>query len=419
MLKPELELPMTNVINAHRSASSRNQAPLEPRPSNPQSHAQSALNSVEAAAARAQDGTGILSDHLIPLQSLATQTNTIIGIRPVESVATGLIREGHPTKDFHIKGKSADWGPQAGLICTDQALSKLEKSATLAPEKVARANEQIQACIRDGHAVSVPLEISRARLGELLGLGKLSELTLPDDDGTIHLKALGPSQQQYVFEGKRASSSDERYVISQEGKPVHVLAKSPEGKALTADYDLHTIAPHISDYGRQDRLPVPDIAHSVYTDRINSYKHRHADVDDYQVPEALRADFDSAAHFYSKEDPDLGNATPRIKHMIELINQKLVGDAERVVHHNADSGSPAADVATNYPATFFLPAKLGQFDEICLINNSKEMAELVRTAKDSGYHVPLNPLWEKEVISVKRPGFIQAQARLARAFDRS
>lgn len=84
-----------------------------------------------------------------------------------------------------------------------------------------------------------------------------------------------------------------------------------------------------------------------------------------------------------------------------------------MVHHNADSGSPATEVADNYPATFFLPAKLGRFNEISIIRDSREMAELIKTAKDSGYHVPLNPLWEKEVTTVRRSDFTLAKNRLS------
>ncbi|WP_242522221.1 hypothetical protein [Pseudomonas orientalis] len=95
--------------------------------------------------------------------------------------------------------------------------------------------------------------------------------------------------------------------------------------------------------------------------------------------------------------------------MINIINRKLVGDAEQVVHHSADSGNPFTDVSANYPVTFFLPAKLGRFDEISIICDAREMAEFINTAKDSGYHLPLNPLWEKEVVEVRRPDFIRAQ----------
>lgn len=384
--------------------------------SQPTAPIQQTTDSISAAFDRAREKTGIVSNHLIPLHEIALATNSIIGVRPVETVATGLIEAGHPTKDFHIKGKSANWGPQAGLICTDQAFSKLEKFKSDAPGKVSRANEQIQECISDGHAVAIPLTLSRDRLGELIKLGQITQLAAKEYDGTLRFSARGPSQQLYAFEGKRTSALEDNYLITHEGKPVEVLAKKADGKALTADYDLHMVAPHLSDFGPQDLIPVPDISHNVFKERIDRYRQHQPDAKAFQVPQALRADYDSAAHFYHKEDPDLGNATPRIRQMIELINHRLVGNGERVVHHNADSGSPAAEVAANYPATFFLPTKLGRFDEISIINDGKEMAELIKTAKDSGYHVPLNPLWEKEVTGIKRSGFTHAQARLASTF---
>ncbi|WP_411566473.1 anthrax toxin-like adenylyl cyclase domain-containing protein [Pseudomonas orientalis] len=352
---------------------------------------------------RVKEQTGIVSSHLEPLQRIAVTTNSIIGIRPVESVATGLIEAGHPTKDFHIKGKSANWGPQAGLICTDQALSKLESAPE---EKVAKANAQILDCVEQRHAVPIPLKLSRHRLDELVNLGHITDLSAKGADGTVQLSARGPSGQRYTFQARPGSPADDTYLITHQGKPVEVLAKQAEGKPLTADYDLHMVAPHLSDFGPQDKLPVPDVAHSVFKERVNRYR---------QVPQELRADFASAASFYQKEHPHLGNATPRLEQMIGIINQELVGDAERVVHHNADSGSPATEVTANYPATFFLPAKLGRFDEISIIHDSKEMAELIKTAKDSGYHVPLNPLWEKELVNIRRSDFTEAKHNLSKS----
>lgn len=369
--------------------------------------------SVESAIERVKGQTGIASGHLAPFQRLAAEHNTIIGVRAVEPVATGLIEAGHPTKDFHIKGKSADWGPQAGLICVDQALSKLEKFAENNPQKIAKANEQTTGSIQDGSAVSVPLTVSSNRLNDLLKLGKIDQLQAETPHGVIRFSAQGPSHQMYAFEGKRQSPLDNNFQITHQGKPVEVLAKTEGGKALTADYDLYLIGPHLSDLGPQDKLPVPDIAHSVFKERIDGYKQRSADPNQYEAPHELREDYESAGRFYQKEDSNIGNATSRIANMIPAINEALVGNGEWVVHHNADSGSPATDVAANYPVTFFLPAKLGRFDEVSIINDGKEMAELIRTAKDNGYHMPLNPLWEKEVVNVRRPAFSEAQARLS------
>lgn len=369
--------------------------------------------SLESAIERVKGQTGIASGHLAPFQRLATAYNTIIGVRAVEPVATGLIEAGHPTKDFHIKGKSADWGPQAGLICVDQGLSKLEKFSETDPQKIAKASEQTTSCIQDGYAVSVPLAVSSNRLNDLLKLGKIDQLQPETRDGVIRFNAQGPSHKIYAFEGKRQSPLDNDFQITHQGKPVEVLAKTEGGKALTADYDLHLIGPYMSDFGQQDKLPVPDVAQSVFKKRVDTYKQRSADPNQYKVPNELREDYESADRFYQKEDSNIGNATSRIANMIPAINEALVGKGERVVHHSTDSGSPVADVAANYPVTFFLPAKLGRFDEIAIINDSKEMAELIRTAKDSGYHMPLNPLWEKEVVNVRRPAFSEAQARLS------
>lgn len=367
-----------------------------------------ATDSVRIAFERTRKQTGIVPSHLVPLQEIAAQTNSIIGVRPVETVATGLIDAGHPTKNFHIKGKSANWGPQAGLICADQAFSKLEKFKHEAPEKLNRANEQVADCIRKNDAVAIPLEISQNRLGELMKLGHIAELAPTEKDGILRFSAQGPSQQVYTFEGKRTSPSADNYLISHKGKPIEVLAERAGGKPLTADYDLHMVAPHLSNYGVEDRLPLPDVAHSVLTKRVDSYRQHYSDPKAFQVPMELCEDYENPHLFYKKEDQDLGNISPRVKQMIELINHRLVGNEEPVVHHSTDAGNPMTDVAANYPATFFLPTKLGRFDEICMIHDSKEMAELVKTAKDSGYHVPLNPLWEKEVVSIKRTGFSKA-----------
>ena len=129
----------------------------------------------------------------------------------------------------------------------------------------------------------------------------------------------------------------------------------------------------------------------------------------------LREDYASASSFYHKEDLDIGNATSRIAAMIPVINAALVGEGERVVHHSADSCSPASEASANYPATFFLPTKLETFDEICVIENLQQMTVLVQQAKNSGYHVPLNPLWEADVTSIRRADFVNAQRVLNRS----
>ncbi|MGN7738558.1 anthrax toxin-like adenylyl cyclase domain-containing protein [Pseudomonas sp. 22526] len=370
-------------------------------------------STVDVAISKVEGKTGIVIAHLKPLQGVAKEHNCIIGIRPVETVATGLIEDGHPTKDFHIKGKSANWGPQAGMICVDQAFSKLENCMKSDPGRVEKFSGQTNQCIKDGYAVAVPLAITRERMGMLFADNKIMDMQLENKQGVIKFNAKGPSGEVYEFEAKRQPElTKDTYVITHGGNPLKVLAKEKGGKALTADYDLHLIGPHMSDLGQQDNLPVPDVAHSVFKARIDGYSAQTKD----QLPSAFRDDYENNESFYRKQDLEIGNATARISNMITVINKALVGDGERVVHHGADSGSPATDVSANYPATFVLPTKLGRFDEVCVIENHQEMADFIQQAKNNGYHIPLNPLWEPDITSIRRADFSNAQALLNRSW---
>ncbi len=353
-----------------------------------------------------KDKTGIAPAHLIPLQKVSSENNCIIGVRPVDKLATALIEAGHPTKGFHIKGKSASWGPQAGFICVEQRFSKLENAS---PERIAKFNLQTQACITEGHAAAVPLEVSQSRLHDLFAQGLIDKLSPESASGVSHLRASGPGGECYEFEARRLSGSGEaRYQISHQGVPLQVLAPHAEARPFTADYDLLLIAPHVSELGPEDNLQVPDVSHQVFRQRLENYR---------TLPEhqALRGDYDNPASFYRKSDEEIGNASERARRMIGVLNQALVGDGEKVVHHATDSANPVTDPESNYPATFALPHKIGRFESLCVIENKDDLAELVLQAKNAGYHVPLNPLWEKEVLGVRSDRFTAAKLTLEAA----
>lgn len=357
-----------------------------------------------------QKPTGIVAVHLAPLQRLARQERCIIGVRPVEEHATSLIVAGHPTKGFHVKGKSANWGPQAGFICEDQALSKLENEDA---DRIAKFNKQTAECIRDGYAQAVPLVVSSTRLNELSEKNYIKYETEPN--GNLKINALAPSGRTYVFTATRELSGDplaheeqvHYRVTSSDRKDIWLLAPKGNPRPFTADYDLLVVAPHMSQLGPMDRLPVPDVAHQVFKSRLTRYK------GDSWRNTALASAYDDLSAFYDKEDKDIGNASERIRAMIVRINGALVGTGERVVHHNADSGSPATDEAANYPATFVLPSRLGAFGAVCVIKDQAELVQLFQAAKDNGYHVPINPLWSSKLRDIKRASFTASRAAVA------
>ena len=139
----------------------------------------------------------------------------------------------------------------------EQRFSKLEGSDR---QRLERSTRQTRDCIEQGHARAVPLHISEARLNSLLQLGVIDKLEQVGDSNACRFTAGAPSGNTYAFEARRDSENHD-YRILHEGVAIEVLAASGNEKPLTADYDLLMIAPHVSDWGPQDNLPVPDIAH--------------------------------------------------------------------------------------------------------------------------------------------------------------
>lgn len=355
-----------------------------------------------------RDKTGMVLAHLVPLQRVASDVNSIIGFRPVDKLATELIEDGYPTKGFHLKGKSASWGAQAGFICLDQGFSKLENASS---ERITKSSGQTQLCINEGHAIAVPLEVSQPRLQNLLKNEIIDNLSLENADGFCSFQARGPSGQNYEFEAQRMPGDEEVYYrILHNGRPIEVLAPLLGKRPFTADYDLLLIAPHISDLGPQDNLQVPDVAHQIFRERLDHYS---------KIPShpELRRDYDDPTNFYRKSDLEISNTSERVRYMIPIINQALVGDGEKIVHHATDTTNPATDPQSNYPATFVLPVKLGRFNQVCIIENESELAELVLHAKNEGYHVPLHPVWKKEMTQSRNPRFEDARTTLESALQ--
>ncbi|ASX25967.1 CyaA/EF/ExoY family adenylyl cyclase toxin [Candidatus Williamhamiltonella defendens] len=380
---------------------------------------------------------GIVPEHLMELQILAQKKNCVISIRPVDLMATDLIRDGHPTKGFKIKGKSANWGPQTAFICVNQALSKLADQ----PQKTLnKFNTAVQECLDQKNAKEVDLKITKNRIELLEKEGIVYEVEKNDSGAITKLKAKTSENVEHEFTLNPCDEGSELYLVNYNGAPVKVLSSVGNNeKPLTADYDILMIAPSIEDFGSKDNLAVPDVARTIVDRRMEIYnnkktnktetsslekyldstnpikiKKRHPDKIKETVNSTinklfskLKPDFNS---FNAREDKDIGNATPRISDMIDEINMCLVGErGEKVVHHSSDTGNPVTDPAANFPATFALPKSMGRFDKICVIKDQNEFKDMVQLLKDEGYHVPLNPLWEEDVTNIRASYFSSAK----------
>jgi hypothetical protein len=362
------------------------------------------LKDLDTVIAKIKDRTGVVTTHLVRIQEVAKEQNCVIALRPVETAATGLIESGWPTKGLHVKGKSSNWGVQAGTIPLDQTFSKLEKYKSTAPEIIKIFNQQTNQCVREKHAIPVQLKVSKQRIDYLLENNFIYSWHTLNHNQTIKINAIGLSGDTYEYEGIQCEDSPTpEYLIFQGQQPLMVLAKEPHGNPLTADYDLLLIGPHLSDIGPLDNLPLPDVSHDVFKQRLDKYM---------RIPDELKIDYQDEKHFYSKANPDKGNITTRAAQMIPLLNQAMVGEGEPVIHHGTDSANHISDTAANYPATFILPTKMSPFEEIVIVENQEQFAELVKVLKDYGHHIPINPLWESRVKNVRRTSLTDAISAL-------
>lgn len=231
------------------------------------------------------------------MQAVARQTNTVFGIRPVERIVTTLIEEGFPTKGFSVKGKSSNWGPQAGFICVDQHLSKRENRDTA---EIRKLNLAVAKGMDGGAYTQTDLRISQQRLAELVrNFGLVADGVWP----VRLLTAQGPSGKRYEFEARQ--EPDGLYRISRLGRSeaVQVLASPACGLAMTADYDLFLVAPSIEAHG---------------SGGLDARRNTAVKYTPLGAKDPLSED-----GFYGREDMARGNITPRTRQLVDALNDCL------------------------------------------------------------------------------------------------
>ena len=373
---------------------------------------------------------GIPIEHAIKMQEVAWTTNSVFGVRPVDSGVKTLIQEGYPTKDIRVKGKSSNWGPQNGFICVEQGFSKKEGNAAT----VETQNAAIQTGLSQGHFTQTPLKISITRILELEESGCI-EILNTDTERKMTLKAKanhsGQSGETYTFIAKPDSEHSEQHIIyhqytNTDGEtiqnPLHVLADTKSGEPLTADYDLFFVAGSITNFGTRDqrtlsqaRLNFPEVGDTASNQgkEVNSSPKKES-----SLSQTKRRSYsvDMISRFNTNQGKPLGVISTRVKGLIAQINLALDrGRYKEMVHHGEDAGNPYSDIADNFPATFYLPRKMeGTYkgksvtlESISVVKNIFEYQQMVSVIKENNFHFTDNPNWPKTT----RPSFAAARNR--------
>lgn len=58
---------------------------------------------------------------------VSSKYKVVLGIRAPNSLGETLLREGYPSKNFHMKAKSSPTGPTAGFIAENQFILKFRQ----------------------------------------------------------------------------------------------------------------------------------------------------------------------------------------------------------------------------------------------------------------------------------------------------
>ena len=389
---------------------------------------------------------GIPKDLLAKLLKGANSRGAALFTRPVEPICRTLLSEGWPTKHFQIKGKSSNWGAQAGTIPVNQQYSKLALDTSSKMEKYNRLTHELLNNVDKGNGVtSTPLRISQSRLNELEHKGYIydrKEELLPDGGHAIYVRCRlcnqADAQERTQLLKQEADGHWSVYDADQPTpSPIMVLAQlsdSPEKSPLpiTADIDplMESFPLQELDLAGADKLPLKLVSDQVVKNTVNNYRKRakqqfvQKEMTASELSEKLKAldkqeekllqDFytyeNATGEKISREDPNMGNVTERTRSMIEHYDQAL-GRKHRVIHHNVDAHSLATDEKVNYPITAFFPKALNMQDDICMIFNEEQLISILITLVDNGYAIEKNPLWGRA--AVNSTSFEDARARLA------
>ena len=367
---------------------------------------------------------GLVSHHVEIMAEYAQTNQLTFGFRPVNFLATELIAAGYPTKGLNIKGKSAEWGPMGGLIPVSQKFSKLTGSAI----KISESNAEIMKCIKDGHAITLPLKLDFKRLENLRRLNSISF-----DDGVIGeaeivIRSTSPKGENWLFEGRLVSSE---YEIFHENEALEVLGPvNCKGERLpfTADYDLFVFGAPMTNLGSDDNVRRSMPQEGELFDAFKRFN-LQSPASGVSKPSDPAGNADTVAahgssaniHLYPSLQ-EYGACSPRQIRNIEGLNAALVAPGgNRIIHHGPDSQNDNTDPSQNFPSVIFVPvdsvgaqsrSSVNTHADILMVENEDAAAAVIRQTKERGFHVFGNFKWGSIFRNnSSRSSFSEAQAQ--------
>lgn len=324
--------------------------------------------------------SNIVPRHAQVISEVARARDELILFRPVNAASTILIAQDDATKNMHVKGKSADWGPHEGYIAADQALSKL--AARGDPQEVGAYNCEVKTSVEHRIVALEALVVERG--GRRFEVHRL----VAQRSGQVASTALDPLPDyaceppvpEQLRQPRPAFVEHLRRVLPPRGqRPQLVLVEPGTGRQLDPE-----------DPGVPARAPGPTEVLHVLADP-NTRRYLTADYDLLAVgtkraPLPLPVVPDTEMGYVSQEQKDL-------IHRINVEVGKAGYNGGDVVHHgpeNQFARSPGVD----YPVTAFEPdGSIVSIPEGPPGRTAQHLKRYFLRRINEGWHMWPNPRW--------------------------
>ncbi|MGA2249166.1 anthrax toxin-like adenylyl cyclase domain-containing protein [Terracidiphilus sp.] len=388
---------------------------------------------------------------------VATRLNEVIIFRSTGPWSLRWLEKNYPTKNFHVKGKSSDWGPMAGFVPYLGKYSKVGGNAE--KEKVGTAYnddglkhkyaQKTQLCL-----TLAELQIQRSTVSN--GRTALTEMQQVENSPDYYLVALRSSDRA-KFAFRAAYDAAGFYRISvypkylplkglayEKPTPLEVMTSSEVGannRPMTGDYDLMSVCPAWSNYGERSLKDItkpglnfgrqggvePGAAFkagvnldAVLDMRLNTGLPTQMTAGPNPKAKTFGATGFTAAGYgkapdlpnaantppgRGREHGDMGNISARILRCINELNAAMgqTGPFRRV-HHNAESHrnvifggiqSRDMELGEGFPITSFQPVqlRLARYDTVTTLENMAEFRTYAGMLNAGGYYVQKNWAW--------------------------
>lgn len=289
---------------------------------------------------KAIKSSNMLPHHVAGFAKVANTRKEVIIVRNVNEYAQPWIKIGCPTKDLHIKGKSASWGPHAGLIPENQQYSKLTNVGDV---------EEYNTKVKNLLAEKPPA-------------AKALPLRIPPPEGepvTVHAN-LAPPPSEVMKVGEhyyRAAPPGDKLLSdaikpTPDGVPLTVLTDPKSGIPITADYDLLAIG----------KIPQPNQPGSKIISNAERGTLSRSEARTLSTLQRIT------------ETPSRGRAS------------------QRVVHHGPENRNPDTKVGrlahSDFPMTSYMPD-----GSVRSIESEQQLLDLFNDMNVKGYNLSPHPGW--------------------------